>query len=108
VRREAFDEYCRDKLREQRRSNVGKEKAADKNPKEEFQKLLDDEVKSTRASWTDFRRLWKKDRRFYNWGRDDREREKAFREHVKLLSESMSTFTSLSRSNRLIILLRKA
>jgi hypothetical protein len=67
---------------------VKKEKAA-LNPEEEFEKLLKDEVKSTRASWTDFRRTWKKDRRFYGWGRDDREREKRFREFLKELGERM-------------------
>jgi GrpB-like predicted nucleotidyltransferase (UPF0157 family) len=50
--------------------------------------LLKDEVKSTRASWTDFRRTWKKDRRFYAWGRDDKERERAFRDYLKALGES--------------------
>jgi hypothetical protein len=45
------------------------------NPKEEFERFLKEEVKSTRTTWTDFRRTWKKDRRFYGWGRDDRERE---------------------------------
>lgn len=88
VRREAFDEYCRDRARELRQSAVKKEKEA-LSPKEEFERLLDDEVKSTRASWTEFRRAWKKDRRFYGWGRDDREREKKFREHMKSLGESM-------------------
>ena len=50
-------------------------------------KLLKDEVKSTRTSWTDFRRKWKKDRRFYGWA-GEREREKAFREWLKELGES--------------------
>jgi FF domain len=45
-------------------------------------------VKSTRVSWSDFRRQWKKDRRFYGWGRDDREREKRFRAFLKELGES--------------------
>lgn len=58
------------------------------NPKEEFDTLLKDEVKSTRASWTEFRRTWKKDRRFYGWGRDDKERERAFRSYIKDLGES--------------------
>lgn len=85
ARREAFDEYCRERARELRASRVKKEE----NPKEEFEKLLATEVKSTRTSWTDFRRQWKKDRRFYGWGRDDREREKRFREFIKDLGESM-------------------
>ncbi|CAA7259746.1 unnamed protein product [Cyclocybe aegerita] len=85
ARREAFDEYCKERARELRQSSVKKEKEAD--PKEEFERLLKEEVKSTRASWTDFKRAWKKDRRFYGWGRDDREREKRFREFLKDLGE---------------------
>ena len=50
--------------------------------------MLKDEVKSTRASWTEWRRQWKKDRRFYGWGKDDREREKRFRDYLKELGES--------------------
>ncbi|KAH9938277.1 uncharacterized protein B0H18DRAFT_966380 [Fomitopsis serialis] len=86
ARKEAFDEYCRDRARELRQSNVKKEKES-ANPKEEFERLLRDEVKSTRTSWTEWRRQWKKDRRFYGWGRDDREREKRFREYLKELGE---------------------
>ena len=87
ARREAFDEYCRERVRELRQSNIKKEKET-LGPKEEFEKLLAEEVKSTRTSWTDFRRAWKKDRKFYGWGRDDREREKRFREYLKELSDS--------------------
>ncbi|EFI27699.1 peptide-binding protein [Coprinopsis cinerea okayama7 len=88
ARKEAFDEYCRERARELRESAVKKEKA-EANPKEEFDRLLKEEVKSTRTSWTEFRRTWKKDRRFYGWGRDDREREKAFREFLKELGETV-------------------
>lgn len=87
ARREAFDEYCRDRARELRQQNVKKEKEL-ANPKEAYEGLLKDEVKSTRTSWTDFRRAWKKDRRFWGWGRDDREREKRFRDYLKDLGES--------------------
>ncbi|KAK7695992.1 hypothetical protein QCA50_000632 [Cerrena zonata] len=86
ARKEAFDEYCRDRARELRENKVKEEKIAS-NPKEEFERLLKDEVKSTRTSWTDWRRQWKKDRRFYGWGKDDREREKVFRGYLKELSE---------------------
>jgi len=68
------------------------EKASD--PAEEFENLLKAEVKSTRTSWTDFRRTWKKDRRFYNWGKDDREREKRFREFIRELGESRLRHTA--------------
>lgn len=87
ARREAFDDYCRDRARELRQSQVKQEKQ-NLNPKDEFERLLVDEVKSTRTSWTEWKRQWKKDRRFYGWGRDDREREKRFRDFLKELGES--------------------
>lgn len=89
ARRDAFDEYCRDRARELRQENVKKEKLQ-ANPKDEFDTLLRDEVKSTRTVWIDFRRTWKKDRRFYGWGRDDREREKCFKDYLRELGESTS------------------
>jgi transcription elongation regulator 1 len=63
------------------------------NPEEAFERFLKEEIKSTRTSWTDFRRTWKKDRRFWGWGRDDRQREKRFREYLKELGESESSFS---------------
>ncbi|KAI9001432.1 hypothetical protein BD414DRAFT_452913 [Trametes punicea] len=86
ARREAFDEYCRERARELRESKVKVEKET-LDPRQEFERLLKEEVKSTRTSWTEWRRQWKKDRRFYGWGRDDREREKRFREYLKELGE---------------------
>lgn len=86
ARREAFDEYCKERAREMRQSSVKKEKDVS-DPKQEYERLLNTEVTSTRASWTDFKRQWKKDRRFYGWGRDDREREKRFRDYLKELGE---------------------
>ncbi|KAN0097613.1 Hsp90 domain containing protein [Tylopilus felleus] len=86
ARRDAFDEYCRDRARELRQENVKKERIQ-ANPKEEFDALLHEQVKSTRTIWSDFRRAWKKDRRFYGWGRDDREREKRFKDYLKELGE---------------------
>ncbi|TFY72957.1 hypothetical protein EVG20_g20 [Dentipellis fragilis] len=84
ARKEAFDEYCRDRARELRQNQVKKEK---EDPKQEFEHLLTEQVTSTRTSWNEFRRTWKKDRRFYGWGRDDREREKSFRNFIKELGE---------------------
>ncbi|KAI0307113.1 hypothetical protein B0F90DRAFT_1622551, partial [Multifurca ochricompacta] len=107
ARREAFDEYCRERARELRASRVKKEK---EDPKEEFEMLLATEVKSTRTSWTDFRRQWKKDRRFHSWGRDDRAREKRFREFLKelgdrkhaLAQKAEADFFSLLRESRIV------
>jgi hypothetical protein len=87
ARKEAFDEYCRERIRERRQNIVKADKAAAESPKDVFERLLKEEVKSTRTSWTDFRRAWKKDRRFYGWGKDDREREKRFRGYLKELGE---------------------
>jgi len=91
ARKEAFDDYCKERARELRQSTVKKEKEV-ADPKGDFERLLKDEVKSTRASWTDFKRAWKKDRRFYGWGRDDREREKRFRDYLKELGEREHIF----------------
>ncbi|KAJ3930013.1 MAG: Hsp90 protein-domain-containing protein [Lentinula lateritia] len=101
ARREAFDEYCRDRARELRRNAVNKET---RTPKEEFDSLLNAEVKSTRTSWTDFRRTWKKDRRFYGWGRDDREREKAFRDFIRDLGEKKKAAAQKAEADFLALL----
>ena len=100
ARREVFDGYCKDKGRDLRHASSS-EVRRPINSKEEFESLLKDKVTSTRASWTAFRKEWKKDRRFYGWGRDDREREKRFRDHLKELGDrkdffppSYSTFLS--------------
>lgn len=90
ARRDAFDEYCRDRARELRQAKLASQTSGateEKDPKELFDKLLRDEVTSTRTSWTEWRRTWKKDRRFWGWGRDDREREKRFRDYLKQLGE---------------------
>lgn len=42
---------------------------------------------STRTHWEDFRRKFKKDSRFREFGRDDREREKTFRNWLRELGE---------------------
>ncbi|TDL18288.1 hypothetical protein BD410DRAFT_816234 [Rickenella mellea] len=42
-----------------------RKKVESTDPKEEFDRLLREEVKSTRTVWSDWRKAWKKDRRFY-------------------------------------------
>lgn len=106
ARRDAFDEYCRDRAREIRQQHVKKEKA-EANPKDEYDRLLSEEVKSTRTSWSDFRRTWKKDRRFYGWGRDDREREKRFKEYLKELGESANIIIPCEQCTQLTLDLEK-
>lgn len=58
------------------------------DPEREYKALMREDVISTRTRFEDFRKKWKKDRRFYGFGRDDREREKAFKTHLKELGES--------------------
>ncbi len=43
---------------------------------------------------------WKKDRRFYSFGRDDREREKVFKTHLKELSERELRPSGIARRAR--------
>ncbi|KAF9259497.1 HSP90-domain-containing protein [Marasmius fiardii PR-910] len=106
ARKEAFDEYCRERARELRQANVKKDKGS--TPQEEFEGLLEAEVKSTRTSWTDFRRAWKKDRRFYGWGRDDREREKRFREFIKELGQKKKIAAEKAEADFINLLKEKA
>lgn len=91
-----FDEYCRDVGRARRLAKGGaasgggpREKKAD--PEREYKALLREDVTSTRTRWEDWRRKWKKDRRFYSFGRDDREREKVFKTHLRELGERESS-----------------
>jgi transcription elongation regulator 1 len=91
-RREVYEEYCRDVGRARRLNKPTSsslagpsEKKAD--PEKEYKALLREEVTSTRTRFDDFKKKWKKDRRFYGYGRDDREREKAFKTHLRELGE---------------------
>lgn len=102
-RQEVFEEYCRDKARELRQAKQQAAAAAAsgadrKSPEDEFRALLRQEVKSTRARFDDFRKTWKKDRRFFAFGRDDREREKAFKAWLRELGEG--AFSGLARMAR--------
>jgi transcription elongation regulator 1 len=58
--------------------------------REAYDSLLKVEVTSTRIRWEEFRRKWKKDRRFFAFGRDEREREKVFRAWLRDLGERKS------------------
>ena len=92
-RREVYEEYCRDVGRARRLNKLSTASAASTSeakkadPERDFKALMREEVTSTRTRWDDFRKKWKKDRRFYSFGRDDREREKAFKVHLRELGE---------------------
>lgn len=106
-RRELFDTFCKDKIREQRAKKAsGQEAKLDVRaaseyqamfinqlrprvqPEQGYRALLVAEVTSTRAHWDDFKLKFKKDNRFRSFGRDDREREKAFKSWLRELGES--------------------
>ncbi len=96
-RQDTFDDYCREaaRLRRLNKAGAGKPSSAGpvevtKNPEKEFRDLLQAEVKSTRTLWEDFRRSWRKDRRFFEYGKEDRAREKLFRQHLKEMGERKS------------------
>jgi hypothetical protein len=95
-RREVFDEYCRDVGRARRLGKgpvgavAGGEGRKKVDPERDYKALLREDVTSTRTRWEEWRRKWKKDRRFYSFGRDDRERERVFKTHLRELGESES------------------
>ncbi|WWC61769.1 uncharacterized protein I303_104354 [Kwoniella dejecticola CBS 10117] len=92
-RQEVYDEYCRDVGRARRlaksstASGSGSTDKKKNDPEKEYKALLREEVTSTRTRWDDFRKKWKKDRKFYAYGRDDRDREKMFKTHLRELGE---------------------
>lgn len=93
IREEVYDEYCREAGRQRRLNKAGPAASAaaaetkKADPEREYKALLREEVTSTRTRWDDWRKKWKKDRRLYSFGRDDREREKVFKQHLKELGE---------------------
>jgi transcription elongation regulator 1 len=123
-RETAFNEWCKEVARRARlakssatadasglESYIGDEASAAKLLSKEEEKaaaraiydnLLSSEVTSTRTTWDEFRRKWKKDRRFFGFGRDDREREKVFRAWLKDLGERENGDQLESESSLLI------
>lgn len=73
-----FEEFCRDRLKEQRASQNATSSST-QNPLDAYKALLKETVTSTRTTYTQFRQQVKKERRFYSYGRDEKEREKVFR-----------------------------
>ena len=87
-RREVYEEYCRDMGRARRLKKGGPAIVEKKvEPERDFKALLREDVTSTRTRWDDWRRKWKNDRRFLSYGRDQRDREKLFKQHLVELGE---------------------
>ena len=109
ARREVFDEYCREKMREKRKNATSTEQSSSTTKDKEtlmaaFQELLRTTATSTRLTWDEWRREHKKDRRFFEFGRDDREREKAFRSWLRDLGEKKRKEKELAEKNFLQML----
>ena len=91
-REAVFNEYCLEKTRAIRAAKgpaLARDAADEKlSARAAYDTLLKDELKSTRTTWDEFRKKWKKERRFFAFGKDDREREKVFKEYRNDLSDS--------------------
>ncbi|KAG8987007.1 hypothetical protein FRB93_004975 [Tulasnella sp. JGI-2019a] len=107
-RHAAFNEYCLEKSRairaSKQQSSSGEPSAstsgdAKAKAREAYEGLLRDELKSTRTGWDEFKKQWKKDRRFFAFGRDDKEREKIFREWRSSLGERKRKAAEIAETN---------
>ncbi|WVQ72531.1 hypothetical protein IAR50_002088 [Cryptococcus sp. DSM 104548] len=88
-RREVYEEYCREAGRAKRlnKTTTGASEKKSSDPEKGYKELLEKEVTSTRTRWDDFRKKWKKERKFYAFGRDDHQREKVFKQWLRDLGE---------------------
>ncbi|GAA6009250.1 uncharacterized protein JCM10292_000748 [Rhodotorula paludigena] len=87
-RRDLFDEFCKEKIREQR---AARKKAAESgvkvDPLTAYRALLTSAVTSTRTHFSDFKRAHQKDARFREYGKTEGDREKEFKRFLRDLGE---------------------
>ncbi|GAA5882252.1 hypothetical protein JCM3774_004064 [Rhodotorula dairenensis] len=87
-RRDLFDQFCKDKIREQR---AAKRRAAENgvkvDPLTAYRQLLSASVTSTRTHFSDFKRQHAKDARFRDFGKTEGDREKEFKKYLRELGE---------------------
>ena len=77
LQHDIFEEYCKEVIKE--RKDKASAPKAEISPMDAYRDLLRATVTSTRMTYTQFRQQVKKDRRFYSYGRDEKERERMFR-----------------------------
>ncbi|SPO27736.1 uncharacterized protein UTRI_04224_B [Ustilago trichophora] len=96
-----FNEWCKLRIREKRAakaaptppstrsSNASSSRTQVKSAsaEETFLKLLQEQVRSTRTKFSDFKAAFSRDPRFASFGPSDSEREKLFKQHVIQLGE---------------------
>ncbi|GAA6056664.1 hypothetical protein JCM3770_006335 [Rhodotorula araucariae] len=87
-RRDLFDEFCKEKIREQR---AARKKAAASgikvDPLTAYRALLATAVTSTRTHFSDFKRSHQKDARYREFGKTEGDREKEFKKYLRELGE---------------------
>ncbi|GAA5834689.1 hypothetical protein JCM11251_003633 [Rhodosporidiobolus azoricus] len=87
-RRDMFEEFCKEKIREQR---AAKKKLAESGKKVDpltaFRALLTSAVTSTRTHFSDFKRAHSRDPRFREFGKTEGDREKEFKKFLRELGE---------------------
>ncbi|KAI5475112.1 transcription elongation regulator 1 [Pseudohyphozyma bogoriensis] len=89
-RRDLFDEYCKEKLREIRaakKAAMDAGKIVKVDPLTAYRELLSSTVTSTRTHFSDFKRANAKDSRFRDFGKTEGEKEKVFKQYLRELGE---------------------
>lgn len=84
-REDAFNEWCKIRLRERRAARAATS-APSASAEQRYLNLLKEEVRSTRTKYSDFKHAFSRDSRFSNF-KSDAEREKHFRKHLVELGE---------------------
>ena len=95
AQRDIFEGYCKELIVARKAQEPATKSKALSDPHEAYRQLLKDTVISTRMTYTQFRQQVKKDRKFYSFGRDEKEREREFR-WVLFTSHNFVTLTCCS------------
>ncbi|GAA5912393.1 uncharacterized protein JCM6883_005654 [Sporobolomyces salmoneus] len=87
-RRDVFDEFCKEKIRERRAAKAKLAQSGIKvDPLEAYRALLSSTVTSTRTHFSDFKKAHGKDSRFREFGKNEGEKEKEFKKYLRDLGE---------------------
>ncbi|GAA6000943.1 hypothetical protein JCM5350_005595, partial [Sporobolomyces pararoseus] len=87
-RRDIFDEFCKEKIRERRAAKAKLAQSGIKvDPLEAYRSLLSSTVTSTRTHFSDFKKAHGKDPRFREFGKNEGEKEKEFKKYLRDLGE---------------------
>lgn len=108
ARKECWDEWCREKITELKEQRAKQEK---KDPKVAYMAFLQEKA-TPKLYWPEFRRKYKKEEPIKDMRLPDKDREKAYREHVNRLKLPQATLksdlTALLKAQPLHLLHRKS